>query len=120
MEKEISILLKMLNGTLSKAPAFLRHTIVQYQWQQSIEGLMYLIGAVIIGIIVLKTVRFIIQRTNDKDYKVLDDSFFFVFCLPMILCGLVMCAAYCFKTGINDIGHAISPVTSLIQTLHTI
>lgn len=33
MHKELTTLLKMLNGSLQAAPAFLQKVIVQYQWQ---------------------------------------------------------------------------------------
>lgn len=120
MEKEITILLKMLNGTLKKAPAFLHQTIVQYQWQQAIEGLLYLAGAIVIGMLAYKSIRFLAKRSSAEGYDNLDDSFFFLFFFPIIILFMIAISAATLKLGVDHVGNAISPVTSLIQTLHAI
>lgn len=120
MDKEIRTLLKMLNGSLKKMPNFLHQTIIQYQWQQAVEGILYFAAAIVLGIIVIKAGLFVYRRVTSEDYRSYDDNWFLGIMLPWLIVGGTVVIVFACDAGIESIGNAISPVTSLITQLHSL
>lgn len=123
MQKEITILVKMLNGSLKALPKFMHQTIIQYQCQQVVMGVLFLaFGVVCIycGYRLLKkrTELQMIDAKRDYAHKIkvdLDDFWGFgIYPLGIALLGLT---CFCVYQGITHIGNAISPITSLIFQL---
>lgn len=125
MHKELTTLLKMLNGSLQAAPAFLQKVIVQYQWQHVFYGGAMFISAIALFVVAYKLLAkreellkpLIEQHDGDRgSAEPYLDGFWdvgaIIISLAAIATGLIL-----FAFAIRNVGIAISPITSLISVL---
>lgn len=125
MHKELTTLLKMLNGSLQAAPAFLQKVIVQYQLQHAFYGGAMFVCAIVLFVVAYKLLAkreellkpLIEQHGGDRDRATLYlDGFWDVG--AVLICLLAAGAGFVFViAAVYNIGIAISPITSLISVL---
>ena len=124
MHKELTTLLKLLNGNLEKAPAFLQKVIIQYQRAQLVEAILAFVLGIACLFIAYKLLKMRNARQdNNTEYynewnwerSQLDAMWGSV--IPWVCIGLVVFAIIMFVCCIYGIGDYISPVTSIIGSL---
>lgn len=124
MHKELTILLKLLNGNMEKAPAFLQKVIVQYQWQHAFYGAACLVIAIALFVIAYKIMAKRKAKINDlipeygtpeKAAFYLDDLWGFgvvLFTVFAVLAGVILLCCFVYNFGCT-----ISPITSITHSL---
>lgn len=124
MHKELTTLLKLLNGNLEQAPAFLQKVVIQYQWQHAFYGATCLCLAILCVVVIRKLIahrqeafkQARKEHPNESCLSLYVDNFDdFEMIMPSVI--LAIASLVLIILAVIFFGEAISPITSIIDLL---
>ena len=124
MQKELTTLLKLLNGNLEKAPAFLQKVVIQYQWQHAFYGAACLCLAIFCVVVIRKLMAHRQEAFNQAKQEHPNERYLSLYVNDFDDFGMIVpTAILAFASllliilAIIFFGEAISPITSIVHSL---